>query len=102
LYWQLRSVLAWGGCSAQATVTPLEFLAGCQPALDAHPRLNEAAGLLTGLYLRDTFAPGGAGAGELDAARSRWRSVRGELGGWLIGRWWKRITTEAQRSRRRG
>lgn len=106
LYWRLRSVLAWGGCSAPANVTPLEFLGSCQPTLGAYPRLQETAGLLTGLYLRDRFTPAGAGAGELEAARARWRSVRVELGKWLIGRWWKRyfrerITTESRSPRRR-
>ena len=101
LYWRLRSVLAWGGCTASASVTPLEFLGSCQPTLGAYPRLHETAGLLTGLYLRDRFTPAGAGAGELDEARTHWRSARVELGKWLIGRWWKRITTETRRSRKR-
>jgi len=106
LYWRLRGVLALGGCTAPASVTPLEFLGSCQPALGAYPRLRETAVLLTGLYLRDRFTPVGAGAGELTTARAHWRSARLELGKWLIKQWWgrvtsKRITTEPRSSRRR-
>ncbi|GAP16045.1 transglutaminase-like enzyme, putative cysteine protease [Longilinea arvoryzae] len=98
LYWRLRSGLAWAGQSAPATVTPLEFLEDCRPALAARPNLLRAVEELTGLYVRDRFAPGRVAERELAAARARWRAARGELGVWILGR---RITTETRRTRRR-
>jgi transglutaminase-like putative cysteine protease len=94
LYWRLRGALAWGGYAAPATVTPLEFLEGCREVLEAHPRLWQASEQLTALYLRDRFAPEGAGRQELAAARAGWRAVSGELGVWVLRR---RITAAVKR-----
>lgn len=98
LYWRLRGALAWGGLAAPSTVTPLEFLETCRPALGSHPNLLHAAEQLTALYLRDRFSPARLAPQELAPARARWRSVRGELAIWLFMEW---VTVKVQKNRMR-
>jgi transglutaminase-like putative cysteine protease len=85
LYWRIRRGLARAGLPYQASLTPGEFAAQALPELEPYPRLTEALGRATRIYIQAEYSPREPSIDDVLFNESVWSEARGDL----LRLWWQ-------------
>jgi transglutaminase-like putative cysteine protease len=79
LYERVRRGLSRAGLPYQSSLTPDEFSAMVLPALELYPRLSEALGRVTRVYIQSAYSPREPSIDDVLMGESVWSESRGEL-----------------------